>query len=123
MDVRDRVIKRSGGCCEAMIKLPRAWARCGKSPVEDHHMLTRARGGDVLDNIGEIYHHAALCPAHHREAHSHGRSTGLLMDGYVTLEGGKVVYSGPDLYLSMTYGRPYEARTGSTDRQGERLAP
>lgn len=110
MDLRTKVITRSGGCCEAMVPLPRAWARCGVSPIEDHHALTRARGGDILDALGEIHHHLALCARHHRTAHrALGRLAGLLIDGYVYREGVHVVYSGPDEYLTRTYGRAAEA--------------
>lgn len=100
--VRDKVIERSGGRCEAMVELPRTWARCGRTPVEDHHMLTRARGGDVLDTVGEIYHHLALCNAHHRGVYDR-EAHGLRMEGQVWIEAGRVVYQGPDEYLSTKY--------------------
>lgn len=103
MTVRDSVIKRSGGRCEAMVALPRTWTRCGKAPVEDHHALTRARGGDLLDTVGEIYHHIALCPKHHRMVDDAGHRSGLMIQGYAYLDGGVIVYQGPDEYLSRTY--------------------
>lgn len=101
--VREKVMERSGGMCEAMIRLPRTWTRCGKSPVEDHHMLTRARGGLVLDEVGETYHHLALCPYHHRMVDDAGVGSGLIIKGTVRSEAGRPVYFGPDGYLSQKY--------------------
>lgn len=86
-----------------MIALPSTWARCGRLGIEDHHMLTRARGGDLLDTVGEIYHHIALCPEHHRYAHAEGFPTGLMLEGSAYLEGGIITYVGPDDYLSARY--------------------
>jgi hypothetical protein len=102
--VRDQVIARSGGRCEAMIKLPRTWTRCGRTPVEDHHVLTRARGGDLLDEQGEIYHHLALCPRHHRMVDQMGFKSGLLIQGSVYRDGARIVYVGPDPFLTAKYG-------------------
>lgn len=101
--IRDEVIKRSGGRCEAMVRLPRTWARCGRRGVEDHHVLTRARGGAVLDSVGETYHHLALCPSHHRQVDDMGSESGLLIQGYAWSESGQVFYQGPDEYLSERY--------------------
>lgn len=105
MTVRDLVIDRSGGRCEAMVRLPRTWARCGRGPVEDHHALTRARGGGLLDTVGETYHHIALCPRHHRMVDDAGPGSGLMIQGYAWEDGGRIVYSGPDEYLSAAYPR------------------
>ncbi len=103
MSVRDAVIERSGGCCEAMIELPRTWTRCGRRPVEDHHVLTRSRGGRLLDSVGETYHHLALCSKHHRMVDNMGVDSGLMLAGSVYLDGGQIVYVGPNEYLSKTY--------------------
>jgi hypothetical protein len=103
--IRDKVIERSHGRCEAMVELPRTWARCGKAPVEDHHVLTRARGGDVLDEVGETYHHLALCPKHHRMVDVMGSESGLILEGSVYKDGWRIVYVGPDEYLSDKYPR------------------
>lgn len=65
-------------------------------------MLTRARGGDVLDTVGETYHHLALCNAHHRGVYDQD-AHGLRMEGQVWIEAGRVVYQGPDEYLSTKY--------------------
>ena len=47
---------KNGGC-EAMIQLYNGtWTRCWRKPTESHHMLTRARGGRILDEVGETYH-------------------------------------------------------------------
>lgn len=118
MGVRELLMKRSDGCCEAVIQLPRAWVRCGKRPVEDHHLLTRARGGDLLDEVGEIHHHLALCHEHHVAAHSpNAREAGLLMDGYVYRDAAHgLVYSGPDVYLSDKYGHERD-EAGSLEMQ------
>lgn len=92
--------------CEAMIKVGRVWTRCGRRPTEDHHRLTRARGGLILDDYGERYHHIQLCHIHHKTAHSPGgRESGLLLDGYVTTgPDERPLYLGPDEYLTREYG-------------------
>ena len=88
-----------------MVRLDRAWTRCGIAPVDDHHVLPRGRGGSVLDDVGELYHHLALCRAHHAEVDDRGASSGLLIEGYVWVDGIYVVYVGPDMYLTSTYGK------------------
>jgi hypothetical protein len=92
--------------CEAMLWVNEVWCRCWKQPTESHHMLTRARGGAILDEIGETYHKINLCREHH--AWSDGGQAyeaGLLIDGYVTKENGKVVYQGTNHYLRRQYGQ------------------
>jgi len=97
-------------CCEAMIRIEHpyreVWTRCGRSPVERHHRLTRARGGAILDKVGETYHLIDLCPAHHRMADGAvAYQNGLLLDGYVTTSvEGEPVYVGSDPYLTELYG-------------------
>lgn len=99
------VVARSGGHCEAMIALPRTWTRCGRYGIEVHHALTRARGGVLLDELGETQHLIALCRAHHKYAHEEGHSpSGLMIDGSVYRDGARLIYVGPDPYLSATYG-------------------
>jgi len=88
-----------------MVRLDRAWVRCGRSPVDDHHVLPRGRGGSVLDELGEDYHHLALCRTHHQEVDDRGASSGLLIEGYVWVDGMYVVYVGPDMYLTHRYGK------------------
>ena len=88
-----------------MVRLERAWVRCGVSPVDDHHVLTRGRGGGVLDEVGETFHHLALCRKHHQQVDNWGSSSGLLIEGYVYRDGMFIVYSGPDEYLTTTYGK------------------
>lgn len=105
MTIREQVMERSEGRCEAMVKLPRAWVRCGIAPVEDHHVLTRGRGGGVLDEEGETYHHLALCTGHHRLVDDYGFESGLLLQGSAYRDGHRVVYVGPDPYLSERYPR------------------
>lgn len=103
MSIREQVVKRAGGACEVMVLLRSGrYTRCGRSPVEDHHALTRARGGDLLDSVGEIYHHIALCSSHHREVYF--IKDGII-DGYVYRDGPKIVYTGPDEYLTGKYGK------------------
>ena len=104
MKLAAKVRARALNACEAMVEMPRARARCGKTPVEDHHLLPRARGGGVLDELGEIYHHLALCRDHHREAHdTDGIKKGLLLGGSVYIDGGRVVYVGTNDYLTEKY--------------------
>lgn len=95
-----------------MVKLHRVWTRCGKSPVDDHHVLPRGRGGGVLDDVGEAFHHLALCRAHHEEVDRLGPASGLLIEGYVYRDGMYIVYSGPNEYLTNKYGKDarYEVR-------------
>lgn len=102
-DVHQMVRERSGGRCEAMVRLSRTWVRCGKTGVEDHHVLTRARGGEILDSVGEIYHHLDLCTHHHRMVDDMGFDSGLLLRGYAFRENGRVIYQGPDEYLTRRY--------------------
>lgn len=107
---RQRLIvkNRAGDRCEAEVEVSGVWARCFASPIEVHHMLTRARGGDLLDQAGETYHLVALCPTHHREAvGSSGYEGGLLLEGYVTLDAatGEIIYDGPDPFLRQMYGK------------------
>lgn len=101
---RDRVVIRADARCEAMVELPRTWTRCGKRNIEVHHALTRARGGDLLDLVGETYHLIALCQPHHREVDDHGHESGLMIQGSVYRDGIFLVYEGPDAYLRSTYG-------------------
>lgn len=112
MTIRDQVLLRSGGHCEAMVRLTRAWARCGKTPVDDHHVLPRSRGGGLLDEYGETLHHLALCRKHHTEVDERGTSSGLLIDGFAYREGQYVLYVGTHPALSAKYGRNarYEVR-------------
>ena len=101
------VRERAENQCEAMVSINGGvWARCWKSPVEIHHMLTRARGGSILDNAGEVYHLIALCPACHRMSDGEIAYAGeLLIDGYVTTDNeGRPVYNGSDPYLRRKYG-------------------
>jgi hypothetical protein len=89
--------------CEAMVELyNHEWARCWRQPTESHHMLTRARGGRILDEVGETYHKIACCRVCHDGTHGGG---GLEIDGYVTTDNqGRPVYHGTDEYLTNKYG-------------------
>jgi hypothetical protein len=90
--------------CQAMVLVAGVWTRCWDMPTEDHHMLTRARGGRILDDVGETYHHIFLCRRHHANADgAEAYEGGLLIDGYVTRENGRVVYYGTDEYLKEKY--------------------
>ena len=95
--------------CEAMILMDSGvYTACGKTPVERHHRLTRARGGTILDKAGETYHLMDLCPTHHRMADGgDARLGGLLIDGYVTTctQCGLPEYVGPDTYLTERFGQ------------------
>ena len=97
------------GHCEALLNVrPDVWTRCGTGPIEIHHRLTRARGGLILDEAGELYHLIALCRTHHDYAHKSAAATqvGLLLDGYVVSDDGRPWYVGPDPYLRETWGKP-----------------
>lgn len=56
-----------------------------------------------MDEVGETYHHLALCHRHHRMVDDMGFDSGLLLQGYATTQNGVVVYTGPDEYLSQKY--------------------
>ncbi len=92
--------------CEAMEMKNNRFVMCGKPNTEVHHMLTRSRGGRLLDRAGETYHLARLCHDHHMRIHSSGDGYegGFLIRGSVTTgSDGKPVYVGPDEYLSKKY--------------------
>lgn len=104
--VFEQVATRSGSMCEAMVYVPGAgvWTRCGRSPIQMHHMLLRSRGGTRLDDAGETHHLAALCMRCHQVAHE-DRSSDLVIDGYVEdLGEGRLKYDGTDEYLLEKYG-------------------
>ena len=99
--------------CEAMVAVTsasgrRGYVMCGETGAHLHHRLTRARGGLLLDQVGETYHQMRLCPIHHAYAHDNAGAIegGLLLEGRV-ISGpdGRPVYTGPDEYLSRTYGQ------------------
>lgn len=106
----DLVHQRSGRQCEAMVLLPKKgiYTRCWAQPIEVHHLLTRARGGHLLDQVKEDYHLIALCHKHHKLADGKEAYEGnLLIDGYcMSTPQGKVYYVGSDLYLSDKYPPP-----------------
>ena len=90
--------------CEAMVVIAwkkngeKTYTRCFKTPTDIHHMLTRARGGLILDQAGETAHLIHLCRRHHNKAHGPGGfESGLMIDGYVTTGAdGRPVYEGSD---------------------------
>lgn len=98
--------------CEAMVRIRQVWTRCGRNPTELHHRLTRARGGLILDDVGETYHLMHLCRQHHNVAHDQGSAfeNGLLLDGYVISGPEGPIYSGSDEYLSERYRHPVDVR-------------
>lgn len=75
-----------------MIRLSRCWTRCGKSPVEVHHAVTRSRGGSGLDAVGSTEHLIALCRYHHSMVDNYGFPSGLIKQGFAV----RGVYYGPD---------------------------
>lgn len=104
---REEIYKRSDKQCEAMVLVDVIWTRCGISPVEIHHMLKRSQGGNTLDEVGETYHLIALCPAHHKHAHTtdKGYQEEVLILGDVIWDNieHRPVYRGPDPTLSKRY--------------------
>lgn len=111
--------------CEAMVLVyTGAWTRCWRKPTERHHLLTRGRGGRVLDEIGETYHISHLCHIHHRMADGgDAYAGGLLIDGYVVTEGDRVVYYGTDEYLTARYPRADDPRDQPGGRSSESALP
>lgn len=102
------VKKRSHSQCEAVVvnEQQSVEYRCQEEATDVHHMLTRARGGMILDNAGETAHLLHLCRKHHNYAHGKdGAESGLMIDGYVTSgQDGSPVYTGTDPILLDKYG-------------------
>jgi hypothetical protein len=96
--------------CEALVEIfnkKGTYWPCGVEPADNHHRITRARGGKILDKAGETYHLMWLCREHHSYAHDNGDAIkgGLLLEGFViTHQDGRPLYVGPDDYLTKTYG-------------------
>ncbi len=105
--MRKKIHERSDSMCEAMVPTTGSvYTRCWAKPIEIHHLLTRARGGNILDRVGETYHLIALCPKHHRMSDGgDAYQGGLLIDGYVTSEGRRPIYHGSDPQLRQKYPR------------------
>lgn len=106
--MREQLYERSGMACEAMVATKSGvYARCWAKPVEVHHLLTRARGGGILDQAGETYHLICLCNKHHQMSDGgDAYEGGLLIDGYVmTGPRGRPIYHGSDIELTERYGR------------------
>lgn len=99
--------------CEALIltggfspRHPVMYVPCGKADAELHHKITRARGGLILDAVGETYHLMYLCRSCHQLAHDEPAfDNGLLIRGsVVSRPDGSALYTGPDEYLTTHYG-------------------
>lgn len=114
--LRKRVESRSAGLCEVIYQIEEpsgatTYKRCAKPASDIHHMLTRARGGQLLDAAGEIYHLLHVCrPCHQACDEPEAFDSGLMIDGHVYSDQfGTPVYVGPDAYLSLHYpkGEPW----------------
>lgn len=104
MKSRELALERAHRRCEAEVQVGDVWTRCFDTPVEVHHLLTKARGGKILDDAGEDYHLAVLCRKHHAQSDGKLAYEGnLLLDGYVRVENGEVKYYGTDQYLKDKY--------------------
>lgn len=94
--------------CEAMVERRGRSYRCPNLATDDHHMLFRSRGGDLLDRVGETYHRIMLCRRCHDFTHNNNDRgpDALVIDGYVTWDKLRdvPVYEGPDPYLLEKYG-------------------
>lgn len=103
------VKQRSGGRCEAMVQIKAdepVWTRCWATPTEMHHALTRARGGNILDEVHETYHLIDLCHTHHAMADGGEAYLGnMLIDGYVSWDDLRLkpIYSGNNHFLRNKY--------------------
>ena len=104
---RSLLFARSDGFCEAMVLTVynHVWTRCWGKPIEYHHLLTKARGGRLLDEVNEIYHLVGLCHQHHAGADGKpAYEAGLLIDGYVQRNNrGRPTYTGTNAYLKEHY--------------------
>ena len=106
-ELRRKIQQRSGGRCEAEIKVRLQWQRCAAPATEIHHLLTKGRGGRNLDRVGETYHLIHLCSECHRASvGSLAYEGGMLIDGSVTWDRliDRPIYSGQDQYLLEKYG-------------------
>lgn len=107
------MLKRSLGRCEAFICVNDAPPyRCPNQATDIHHLLTKARGGDTLDRVGETYHLIHLCRDCHRAADGgEAYEYGMLIQGSVVWDKllDKPVYTGPDNYLGLKYGAEQNA--------------
>lgn len=69
-------------------------------------MLTKGRGGDILDVVMEDYHLIALCNRCHASADGGDAYAGdMLIEGYVNWNADRSwpVYDGPDEHLQKKY--------------------
>lgn len=110
--LRRRIYARSRGRCELYIELGKFRGRCRKPAMEIHHMITKARGGRALDQVGETIHLIHLCFEHHRMAEGRlAYEAGLLIEGSVVTDKatGRPVYTGPDPDLGRLYGPDVDA--------------
>ena len=115
MDIilRRAVLRRSFGRCEAFVQVGDGHPyRCPNPATDIHHLLTKGRGGENLDKVGETYHLIHLC----RECHSAADGGdayigGMLIDGTVVWDRlwNKPVYTGTDDYLRKRYGAESDA--------------
>lgn len=114
LPLRRAVLRRSFGRCEAYVQVGDGHPyRCPHMATDIHHLLTKGRGGENLDKVGETYHLIHLC----RECHStadggEAYKSGMLLEGRVVWDRflSKPVYTGPDDYLRKTYGPESDAQ-------------
>lgn len=120
-DVYAVVRERSRGRCEALWADNGTWARCTRAAVDPQHRITRARGGLLLDTVGDTANVVALCRDCHRDADNgppgiacrgrasiDGQLVPLLASGRVTTDKltGAPVYTGPDEFYAARYPAP-----------------
>lgn len=104
--VRKQIKQRSGGQCEVFNEGFLGLVRCEKKATQIHHMLTKARGGEHLDDHTN-YHLIHLCTEHHAMADGkEAYDSGMLIHGEVRWDKllGKPIYTGPDRYLTKWFG-------------------
>lgn len=100
--LRKTVYRRSGGRCEAVVVNSDYESRCFNQATEVHHLLTRSRGGKLLDDVYETYHLLHLCLWCHEKCDGkEAYEGGMLIGGYVTTG---PYYQGDDEYLRGKYG-------------------
>lgn len=102
-ELREDIKRRSGGRCEVYI----GRRRCPNKAAHIHHLLTKARGGRNLDEVGETYHLLHTCATCHQACDgAEAYEGGLLIEGHVIWD--KLTqmprYQGPDEYLMVHYG-------------------
>lgn len=109
-DVRLKTFKRDRWRCQAEWLGEGGPVGCVAVATDLHHMLSRSRGGTLLDMVRETYHLVALCHTCHMRVHQSGDPARRASDHVMLTIDGSVLTD------RMT-GRPSYTGTDSTLRE------